>query len=77
MVAEAEDVRRVNYFRAGLALDPVNEPLPTMAVGTVRLWGEVIEHERGYRAEFAKVHSLDHVFGEADLAALRARYGVG
>ncbi|HEX4919747.1 MAG TPA: hypothetical protein VFV92_03305 [Candidatus Bathyarchaeia archaeon] len=33
-----------------------------MGYGTVQLWGEVIEHEIGYRAEYAKVKSLDGVF---------------
>jgi len=27
-------------------------------IGEVALWGDVIEHEEGYRAEFARVHSL-------------------
>ena len=27
-------------------------------IGEVALWGDVIEHERGYRAEFGRVHSL-------------------
>ena len=27
-------------------------------IGEVALWGDVIEHEDGYRAEFARVHSL-------------------
>lgn len=42
--------------------------------GTVRLWGDVVEHEFGYRAEFAKLHSLDKIYGDGDLAALRAKY---
>lgn len=29
--------------------------------GTVRLWGTVIEHENGYRAEFAEIVSLDSI----------------
>lgn len=46
-----------------------------LVCGTVKLWGEVIEHNEGYRAEYAKVHSLRAVvWGEADLEALRARY---
>ncbi len=32
-------------------------------IGTVALWGEVIEHERGYRAEYGKIASLYHVIG--------------
>ncbi len=35
-----------------------------VAIGTVLLWGEVIEHEFGYRAEFGKVNSIDFFLGE-------------
>jgi hypothetical protein len=31
------------------------------ALGTVWLWGNVIEHAEGYRAEFAEIRSIDHV----------------
>lgn len=34
-------------------------PNDIVAVGKVRLFGEVIEHETGYRAEFARVGSID------------------
>jgi hypothetical protein len=34
-----------------------------MVFGTVMLWGVVIEHERGYRAEYAKVRSIDLISG--------------
>lgn len=49
---------------------------PVFAIGTVALWGEVIEHEHGYRAEYAKIASLDHIIGADDqvLAELRAKY---
>lgn len=30
-------------------------------IGRVALWGEVVEHELGYRAEFGKVLSIDYV----------------
>lgn len=30
--------------------------------GTVKLWGEVIEHETGWRAEFAKLNSIEEVY---------------
>lgn len=56
------------------------------ALGSVLLWGEVVEHERGYRAERAKVVSIDdvvwkgqppwHAETRAALAFLRERYGV-
>ena len=52
----------------------------TYILGTVALWGEVIEHEHGYRAEFGKPHSLDVCVGkqlsEAEWSELRKRYGV-
>lgn len=57
---------------------------PAMVTGTVFLWGDVVEHERGYRAEFARVRSLDWLYpdetmmGREALALddLRALYGV-
>lgn len=39
--------------------------------GTVKLWGEIVEHEWGYRAEFAKIASLN-----TDDIYLKHRYGV-
>jgi len=33
--------------------------------GKVKIWGEVVEHETGYRPEFAKIVSLD--YGDANL----------
>jgi hypothetical protein len=31
-----------------------------MLFGKVKIWGEVVEHERGYRSEFGKIISLDY-----------------
>jgi len=55
-------------------------------IGKVKLWGDVVEHEHGYRAEFAKIVSLDEVAGgmvtlsppmqNQILAPLREQYGV-
>jgi hypothetical protein len=28
--------------------------------GKVKIWGEIVEHERGYRSQFAKIVSLDY-----------------
>ena len=39
-------------------------------LGTVQLWGEVIEHERGYRASFAKIKSLDAMFNPDPMISL-------
>lgn len=33
-----------------------------LARGTVKLWGEVIEHEKGWRAQFAKLASIEEVW---------------
>lgn len=57
---------------------------PAMLTGTVFLWGDVVEHERGYRAEFARVRSLDWLYPDAEMMGreqevldeLRQRYGV-
>lgn len=45
-----------------------------LAEGTIKMWGEVVEHERGYRAEFAKLVSIDKIWGDGDLNALRLKY---
>lgn len=52
-------------------------------IGTVRLSGQVIEHERGYRAECAEIASLDWLVSDMPLAEynsslqrVRALYGV-
>lgn len=54
---------------------PYNET-GTFVVGTLKMWGEVIECETGYRAQFAKLNSIDEIYGPGDIEALRARYGV-
>lgn len=54
-----------------------------LVFGTVKLWGDVIEYERGYHAEFASILSLDHIdlpddrdFQLQALADLRQRYNI-
>lgn len=47
-----------------------------LAIGTIKCWGEVIEHERGYRAQYAKIQSIDRVIGRVDINALKERYKV-
>lgn len=47
-----------------------------LVIGTVKCWGEVIEHEEGWRAQYAKLHSINHIVGHADINALRERYKV-
>jgi hypothetical protein len=41
---------------------PGDEPL---LFGKVKIWGEVVEHEAGYRSEFGKIVSLD--YGDPEL----------
>jgi hypothetical protein len=44
-----------------------------MILGTVAMWGEVVEHERGYRAEYARVNSID-ASRDVDVDELRILY---
>lgn len=52
--------------------------------GTVKLWGQVVEHEDGYRAQFARIASLDSIHAPPYLSdaapewleMLRRKYGV-
>jgi hypothetical protein len=43
---------------------------PPLVYGTVALWGRVIEHQEGYRAEFAYPQSLVVPAGTKDAQAL-------
>lgn len=67
-------------LRYGLPAASQNTP---MAIGRVKLHGEIIEHEKGYRAEFARVSHIEDVIGlpmaerEPMIAAIRARYNCG
>src|SRR6185312_14878243 len=57
---------------------------PAMVTGTVFLWGDVVEHERGFRAEFARVRSLDWLYPDETMMGsepkwlehFRSLYGV-
>ena len=51
--------RNGGYGRFGKLL---NEPL---LFGKVKIWGEIVEHQDGYRSEFGKIASLD--FGDSAL----------
>jgi len=47
----------------------------TLLFGKVKIWGEVVEHEAGYRSEFAKIVSLD--YGDPELLKkFRRIYGL-
>lgn len=60
------DFPNSNYFNQGAIYG--------IAIGTIKCWGEVVEHEHGYRAQYAKLTSIDRVIGKVDIAALRERY---
>jgi hypothetical protein len=47
-----------------------------LVFGSVKIWGEIVEHEDGYRSEFARIASLDYGHPEL-LDRFRATYGVG
>jgi hypothetical protein len=62
-----------------------HDPVHAIVFGTVALWGDVIEHEGGYRAEFGAINSLDEYWersgcsqerAELRLLQLRRLYGL-
>jgi hypothetical protein len=63
-------------FLLSFGFQPLYE-MRTAVAGTIKMWGDVVEHERGYRAEFAKLNSIDAIYGPGDIEALRATYGIG
>jgi hypothetical protein len=79
-VKPTEARRGVARLRAGELTD--HAPNEDLVYGEVALWGDVIEHEEGYRASHAKIRSLGLViirntyWGEAE-RSLREIYGVG
>ena len=38
-------------------------------IGSVAMWGEVIEHEHGWRSEYAAVQSLTEIAGVGDFSS--------
>lgn len=46
-----------------------------VAYGEVEIWGDVVEHRLGYRAEFARIKSIYHRYPKVQ-RALRKRYGI-
>ena len=42
-------------------------------IGSVAMWGEVIEHENGWRSEYAAVRSLTEITGGRDFSRKRLR----
>jgi hypothetical protein len=51
-------------------------PSGSIVVGHVALWGDVIEHEHGYRAEYGSVYNIVNVVRDnLELDVLCCRYG--
>lgn len=54
------------------------------AIGSIRMWGEIVEHDRGYRSQYASILSIDDVIASgfpvntcADaLVYIRQKYGL-
>jgi hypothetical protein len=79
-VGKDSDASGIYSFRdKNHALNLLSEHAPGAYLGSVSLWGEVVEHENGYRSEYASITSLD-IAGDAAAAkkldSLRARYNV-
>lgn len=49
---DTPDFTRIQQLAAMLYSSP-------LILGTVRMWGEVVIHTHGYRAQFARIHSID------------------
>lgn len=54
---EANFMHYIYEFGTEIADDP-RFPLG-LAQGKIKMWGDVVEHEKGYRAQFAKLISID------------------
>jgi len=63
----------------GYGLNSIDVNTRYHVLGKVQMWGEVVEHQYGYRASFAKVISLEELYSTTDtpkltLEMLRDRY---
>lgn len=77
-----KDRRRVEEESRGAA----RQYAAAIVLGSISMWGTVIEHDAGYRAQFAKVRSLDGIVAPVRLferlredrllEQMRALYGV-
>lgn len=57
----------------GISRHPLRPASSKMVWGKCLLWGDVWEHERGYRAEFSRIESLAYcnAFGEMSLSEIQ------
>lgn len=62
-------------YKSVLDLHNYGSPDPNHVSGTIDMWGEVYEHTRGYRAQYAAIASIDDS-PHYDAAKLRELYGL-
>ena len=55
----SEPYAGIYAYKSVLMLHNYGSPEKGSVTGTVDLWGEVYEHEHGYRAQFAAIASID------------------
>ncbi|HYT43125.1 MAG TPA: hypothetical protein VEP90_12340, partial [Methylomirabilota bacterium] len=50
----------------------------SLVIGTIWMWGDIIEHERGYRSSHAKIRSLDTFYNlsACEIYKVRKRYDI-
>jgi hypothetical protein len=59
--ARADDGIYASKLRPEIRWPPSARASWPLVVGRVALWGVVIEHEKGYRAENARIHAFDDI----------------
>lgn len=57
--AEKHMIEVINYYR-------LSDVLVIAVLGSIDLWGNVVEHECGYRAEFARPTSFDRIYTNSE-----------
>jgi hypothetical protein len=75
----SEVTRAKEHLRAhfsGIIPLSVLQATPVWVVGLVSLWGRIVEHEHGYRAQYAYPRELHYVTSGVDASALAAAYGI-
>jgi hypothetical protein len=56
----------MGFIHFGMSSDPTKYSVgrAILLFGKVKIWGEVVEHEAGYRSQFGKIISLDYGYPE-------------
>lgn len=83
-LAQVEQSLMDVYTGTSLGRPQLHATNTAMVTGSVLMWGDVVEHEHGYRGEFAKVKSIDWLYPSSSMMGrerevlddLRKQYGV-